>query len=239
MSSNVSPIPFDANPSGESLTNSDCSSDKDEICNICNKWCNDLDDFEISFLSCATCINSYHKRCIPIIYHTEDESYNCYEMRNKTTNKLLKCCHTNRKPLLLYEIIGNKFNKTNYFYNSNGIKINYNPNYDNIKHQLFINKNNDSQIFTRTQCNEIKYKGIKYHIGDSIEVKSDSNQQYHTKVAIIREIYVCDEPNSLPEFNIYWYLREKEIDTNLYNNSYNKNIKLLEIKNRCSNELEL
>ncbi len=162
--SECSPIPFDSCGSKELLllndsfnsqltsasnSASDYLFDKDEKCIICNKWCINYSDFDINFLSCKTCIHSYHKRCIPIIYHTQNESLNCYEIKNKFTNKSLKCCNTNRQPNLLLNIIGKKFDKINYFYNSNGIKTSFNLNNDNIKHKLFMNKNKNNKKFSK------------------------------------------------------------------------------------------
>ena len=40
----------------------------DQICLICNEWCLNDDDFLTNFRTCPICPQSFHRRCIPIIY---------------------------------------------------------------------------------------------------------------------------------------------------------------------------
>ncbi len=48
------------------------------------------------------------------------------------------------------------------------------------------------RIYTKTKCNKIEFKGIKFEIGDSIEIinksNSNSNQSNSNKIGIIKEI---------------------------------------------------
>eukprot|EP01083_Nonionella_stella_P316352 1146596_1 len=186
----------------------DDESDADEICMICKQWCLNLMDFEVNFISCNSCPHSYHKRCIPIIYHSEDNHLNCYEMRAKETNKRLQCCSARTKPKLLTQITTDEFEHMKYFYDPN-----HNPIY--YRHDKDTCNLYNAQTFMRTQCRGIQWKGATYHIGDSIEINQSSmTSERGIKVAMIKKIYNYNEPNKMPNVCVFWY--RKSFETHKY-----------------------
>jgi len=84
-------------------------------------------------------------------------------------------------------------------------------------------------VYKQWTIRKLKYKGTYYSIGDSIEIRHDcrSPDDYKTHVGIIIKIYVFDEPDSMPQFEIYWYWREAELKKELARHPPSK---LLQIK---------
>lgn len=146
-----SPLQFDEY-SPHSLRSNDIikinKSDKDQICIVCNKWCYNQKDFTLNFLSCKSCPQSYHKRCIPIIYRSLNKKINCNAIKLNSNQCQIRCCSEQRKPKQLLEITDNhQFEKMNYIYNVNDEPIYYNPRNKHIEHKIFHqnNINNDEK----------------------------------------------------------------------------------------------
>ena len=152
--------------------------EEDKVCIVCGKWAINEKDFDESFKSCTRCPQSYHKQCIGLIYRSEEFDAQCSKISDRNGQKF-KCC-ARRTPKEFVKINSECYAKSPCYYNHlRKVVDGRSPKESRSKYALhcikfikFIHQNIIFRTFKKRKYPSIIYKGIKYSVGDAIELKN-------------------------------------------------------------------
>ena len=158
---------------------------KDEKCNVCQKWCIDHNDFRDNFISCTYCNHSYHKKCIidPNQFQTSLSFASCQNIKNRLNPKLLNQCDTSndkQSELLIEYVDDNKYEPSNYIYDEENEPIYYDPYSKKLKDQLFHSQNVKQNI----KLSLIQFPWKVHENDQSILIQFGTDSQIDTQCKI-------------------------------------------------------
>lgn len=97
----------------------------DGVCAVCNQWVTNPSDFWDHFVSCISCPQSFHKKCIDGNY--ADTKCLCGTLKDIKTNKQLCCTAAIRGPLSLFRTTASGYNKMSYIYDDDHNPLYWHP----------------------------------------------------------------------------------------------------------------